>query len=219
MRILYIIPGPMHLTELGVTEMKRREGKLREWAFRDTQVDLVAVDRGPGSIECMYEEYLSIQPTAERLKDAEAKGYDAAIVGCFGDPGLDGLREISDILVVGPAAASIALAWEAGALESLASVRFIDTPVIELNKNHAAGVGKMIDEGRKAVSDDRADVLILGCMSMGFLDVAEEMSRELGIPVINPSKAALKMAEATVAMGLRHCGHAYMTPPKLLAGT
>lgn len=242
MRILYIIPGPMHLTELGVTEMKRREGKLRDWAFQGTQVDLVAVDRGPASIESMFEEYLSIQPTAEKVKEAEANGYDAAIIGCFGDPGLDGLREISDMLVVGPARASIALAttlghrfsfvtvtetivpglrrlaWESGALDSMASVRFIDTPVIELNKNHAAAVGKMIEEGRKAVKEDRADVLVLGCMSMGFLDVAEEMSRELGVPVVNPSKAALKVAEATVAMGLKHSRRAYMIPPKIAAG-
>ncbi|HHV79429.1 MAG TPA: hydrogenase expression protein HupH [Firmicutes bacterium] len=242
MRILYIVPGPMDKTELGVAEMERRQRKLREWAFPGTQVDLTAVTRGPASIESMYEEYLAIPPTAEKVKEAEAKGYDAAIIGCFGDPGLDGLREISDMLVVGPAHASIALAttlghrfsfvtvtetivpalrklaWESGALDALASVRFIDTPVMEVNKNHEAAVEKMIAEGRKAVKEDRADVLVLGCMSMGFLDVAELMTRELGVPVINPSKASLKVAEATVGMGLKHSRHAYMTPPKLAAG-
>jgi allantoin racemase len=242
MRIVYIIPGPMHRTELGETEMRRRERKLREWAFAGTEVDVVSVDSGPASIESMYEEYLSIPATAAAVKDAERSTYDAAIVGCFGDPGLDGLREISDMLVVGPAAASIALAttlghrfsivtvthsiipalrrlvWEAGALDALASVRAIDTPVLALNKDHASGLEKMLVEGRRAIERDGADVLVLGCMSMGFMDVAEQMTADLGIPVINPSKAGLKVAEATLAMGLAHSRHAYATPPKIAAG-
>lgn len=241
MRIAYVIPGPMHRTELGVAEMQRRAGKLREWAFPGTDVEVVAVDRGPISIESMYEEYLSIPATAERILALERQGYDAAIVGCFGDPGLDGLREITGMLVVGPAAASIALAttlghrfsivtvtrsiipalrrlvWEAGATEALASVRAIETPVLQLNKDHGAALERMVAEGRRAL-EDGADVLILGCMSMGFMDVAERMSAELGVPVISPSKAGLKVAEATVAMGLRHSRRAYMVPPKIQAG-
>lgn len=241
MRIAYVIPGPMHRTELGLAEMQRRAGKLREWAFPGTEVEVVAVDRGPISIESMYEEYLSIPATAERVLSLERQGYDAAIIGCFGDPGLDGLREISNMLVVGPGAASIALAttlghrfgivtvtrsiipalrrlvWEAGASEALASIRAIETSVIELNKRHDAALERMVGEGQKAL-DDGADVLILGCMSMGFMDVAEQLEAELGVPVISPPKAALKMAEATVAMGLRHSRRAYMIPPKMKSG-
>ena len=241
-RIAYLVPGPMHRTELGSMELKRRQDKLQQWAFPDTQVEVHAVDEGPASIESMYEEYLSIPPTARLLGTVEASGADAAIIGCFGDPGIDGLREISDILVLGPAGASVALAttlghrfsfvtvtasivpalrrlaWEAGAAEALASVRYIDMPVIEINKDHDAAVAAMLVESRKAVEDDGADTLVLGCMSMGFLDVAEYMSAELGVPVINPARAALKIAEASLAQGLRQSRRAYMRPPKLDAG-
>lgn len=241
-RISYLVPGPMHRTELGSAELKRRQAKLREWAFAGTDVDVLAVDEGPASIESMYEEYLSIPPTARLLRTVEADGVDAAIVGCFGDPGLDGLREISDMLVVGPAGASVALAttlghrfsfvtvtativpplrrlaWEAGAADALASVRYIDIPVLQLNADHGAAVSAMRAEGRAAIEEDGADVLVLGCMSMGFLDVAEQLTAELGVPVVNPAKAALKLAEATVALGLRHSRRAYLTPPKLAAG-
>src|SRR5215211_932591 len=65
---------------------------------------------------------------------------------------------------------------------------------------------------------DRADTLILGCMSMGFLNVAEEMSETLGVPVINPGRASLKMAEALVGAGLVHSKVAFMTPPKIASG-
>lgn len=242
-RIAYLIPGPIHRTELGTTEIKRREAKLDEWAFAGTTVDVLAVDEGPASIESMYEEYLSIPPTARLLRSVEESGADAAIIGCFGDPGLDGLREISGMLVVGPAGASVALAttlghrfsfvtvtetivpalrrlaWEAGAADALASVRYVDIPVLQLNADHRAAVSAMLTEGRTAVDNDGADVLVLGCMSMGFLDVAEHMTAELGVPVVNPAKAALKLAESTVAQGLRHSRRAYMTPPKLAAGT
>jgi allantoin racemase len=241
-RIAYLIPGPMHLTPLGSAEVERREAKLKDWSAPGTQISVRTVESGPASIESMYEEYLSIPPTAKLLKEVEDDGFDAAIIGCFGDPGLDGLREISDILVVGPAGASIGLAttlghrfsfvtvtasivpalrklaWEAGAIDALASVRYIETSVIAVNQDPSAALGRMLEQGRMAVEQDGADVLVLGCMSMGFLDVAEEMTRRLGVPVINPSKAALKIAEATVSLGLTHSRHAYHKPPKLAAG-
>jgi allantoin racemase len=241
-RIAYVVPGPMHLTQLGAAELERREAKLREWARPGTEVCVRAVDAGPASIESMYEEYLSIPATARLVTEMNAEGWDATIVGCFGDPGLDGLREISDKLVVGPASASIALAttlghrfsfvtvtasivpalrrlaWEAGAADALASVRYIETSVLEVNTDHGAALGRMLEQGRLAVADDGADVLVLGCMSMGFLDVAEQMTAELGVPVINPSRASLHLAEATLALGLTHSRRAYMTPPKLAAG-
>lgn len=241
MKIVYIIPGPMHRTDLGTVEVERREQRLREWAFSGTEVDVLPVDRGPASIESAYEEYLSIGPVAEKIRASETQGYDAAILGCFGDPGLDGLREISDMPIIGPAGASMTfaatlghgfsvitvpesvvpalkrLAWETGVLDALTSVRFIDTPVLELSKTRDETVTKMVEEGKAAIHDG-ADTLVLGCMSMGFLDVAEEMSGELGVPVVNPAKAGLKLAESLVGMGLSHSGRAYMTPPKIEAG-
>jgi allantoin racemase len=178
----------------------------------------------------------------DKLTFNGVEGADAAIVGCFGDPGLDGLREITDTLVVGPANASVAfaltlghrfsfvtvtesivpslrrLAWETGAFDALASVRYIEMPVIELNQNHAVAAEKMAAEARAAVEQDGADTLVLGCMSMGFLDVAERLTADLGVPVLNPAKCAVKMAEALVSMGLSHSRRAYMTPPKVAAG-
>jgi allantoin racemase len=242
-RIAYLIPGPIHRTALGAAEVERRQGILADWAAPGTTVEVRAVESGPASIESMYEEYLSIPPTAALLRQVEEEGFDAAILGCFGDPGLDGLREISEMLVVGPAGASIAiattlghrfsivtvtasivpalrrLAWEAGALEALASIRYIETSVLAVNQEPGAALERMLEQGRAAIEIDGADTLILGCMSMGFLDVAEEITRALGVPVINPSKASLKVAEATTALGLTHSRRAYLKPPKLAAGT
>jgi len=50
------------------------------------------------------------------------------------------------------------------------------------------------------------------------LGAAEEMSETLGVPVINPGRTSLKMAEALVGVGLVHSKRAYMTPPKMASG-
>ena len=238
-----MLPGPMSRTPEGHAEMERRLSVLREYAASDTQVDIADVDEGPASIESLYEEYLSIPNTIEKILEAEKAGYDAAILGCYGDPGLDAAREVTkQMVVVGPGEAGVMAAATCGhrfsiitvtasivnALEhlvvktgvgkKLASVRAIEIPVLELANDREGTVRRLIEEGGKAIDEDQADTLILGCMSMGFLGVAEEMSERLGVPVINPGRTSLKMAEALVGAGLVHSKLAYMTPPKITSG-
>jgi allantoin racemase len=241
MKIRYILPGALAKTELGVREIERRQEILRKWAFPGTFVDVVAVPSGPATIESMYEKYLSVPSTAKCVLEAEAQGFDAAIVGCFGDPGLDALRELSDMLVVGPASLSIAaaatlchrfsivtvvpgimadkrrLAWEAGALDKLASVKAVDIPVIEVNKDPEGATRKMTSVCAEAVKEG-AEAVVLGCMSMGFLDVADKIAAEIGVPVLNPVKVGLKMTESLVASGLHHSRKAYIKPKKMQMG-
>lgn len=238
MRIVYVVPGPMD-----ENEVKRRGALLREWAFSDTEVDIVAVKEGPASIESMYEEFLSIPATAKLIFELEKKGYDAAILGCAGDPGLDAMREITTkMLVVGPGqtsmitgamlghkfsvitiedtmiASSYELAYKAGVLEKLASVVSVNIPVLDLKVNRDKSLEKIIEVGKKAVKEDRADSLVLGCMSMGFLDVTEEIEQAVGVPVVNPSKVGLKIAEAMVGSSLMHSKTAFATPSKISSG-
>lgn len=241
-RIAYVIPTPMQLTSLGVQEIDRRAEKLRQWCAVGSEVSVHTLNTGPASIESMYEEYLAIPHIADVVSQLALDGYDAAVIGCFGDPGLDGLREITDMFVAGPASSSIALAttlghrfsivtvtssivpalrrltWELGSLDALASIRHIETSVLEVNRDHDAALKGLLVEARRAIDDDGADSLVLGCMSMGFLDVAEYMTQELGVPVINPVKAGLKFAETTLSLGLSHSRHAYERPPKMVSG-
>jgi allantoin racemase len=53
-------------------------------------------------------------------------------------------------------------------------------------------------------------------MSMGFLGITEDLQKRLEVPVVNPVTAALKTAEAVVAMGLSHSKAAYPMPRKLV---
>ncbi len=108
MKVVYVVPGPMGRTGEGRAEMERRLALLRAYAAPDTEVDIVDVDEGPASIESLYEEYLSIPTTVEKMIEAEKEGYDAAILGCYGDPGLDAVREVTErMVVVGPGEAGV----------------------------------------------------------------------------------------------------------------
>ncbi|HEV8251336.1 MAG TPA: aspartate/glutamate racemase family protein [Gaiellaceae bacterium] len=237
-RILYLVPGPLSRSR-GVEELERRRSALQEWAFAGTEVGIAENLEGPGSIESAYEEYVSIPGSLELAAAAEADGSDAIILGCFGDPGLDGFREILSVPVVGPCEASMHLAAQLGdsfgivtvldsvvgplrklarlaGLESrLATVVACDVPVLELG-DESYGPVRTASEAAIAAG---SDTLILGCMSMAFLGVAERLSAELEVPVLNPARTALKTAEGLVSIGIAHSKRAYPVPPKVVAGT
>lgn len=237
LKIVYIVPGPMP-----EEEAKRRENLLKEWSFPTTEVEIRTVSQGPASIESMYEEFLSIPETAKLMVQAESEGIDGAILGCAGDPGLDAYRELTNkMVVIGPGVSSMhtaslrgsrfsvltvtdstvpsvyELADKAGLRSKLVSVKAVNIPVLELANDREKTLSQLLEYGREVIKDG-ADTIVLGCMSMGFLEVAEDMEKALGIPVINPAKAALKITESFAHIQYSHSKRAYYTPPKLTSG-
>lgn len=241
MRILYLIPGWMSKTEGGRHEMTRRGQFLQQAAQPVTTVDVWDVEGGPSSIESMYEEYLSVPGALGRIQEAAAGGYAGVILGCFGDPGVDAARELVTIPVVGPGEAAMLfaaslghrfsivtildsvvhplrrLARDVGVESKLASVRAVNIPVLELARDRKGTFERMLEAGRLARDVDGADTLVLGCMTMAFLGEHRALGEALGIPVVNPVHAALRLVESLVAMGIAHSKRAFPTPPKMVA--
>jgi allantoin racemase len=236
-RILYQIPGDLCAGPLGAPEIERRRGLLQGWAAADTIVEVADAPGGPLSIESSAEEAACVAPTIAALRQRTSVP-DAIIVGCFSDPGLAALRELFDCAVVGPFEASFHLAAQLGArvgvvtildsvvpmLDRLAwsmgqSVRYagaatIDVPVLEL-KNDPGRIGALVVEaGHQLVARYDADVLVLGCMSLSFLGIAELVRERAGVPVVNPAMCALKTAESLVAQRLKPSRRTYATPRK-----
>jgi allantoin racemase len=223
MRIAYV--GP-----------RSREAALQEFVGPGTTVEARPHGKGPRSIESMWEEYLSVPGLLESVVELEREGFDAVIPGCFGDPGIDGARELVTIPVLGPGATSMVVAANIGhrfsivtVLENvvrplenlamltgvgskLASVRQIGIPVLELNSDPDRTFSRLIDVSREVIEQDRADVLVLGCGTLSFR--AAELQDAVGVPVINPLQVTLKMAESS---GLSHSKRSYPVPPKLAA--
>lgn len=238
MKVLYIVPGAMSKSGEGLLELERRQRILQENAGENVVVHIRDNKEGPDSIESAYEEYLSIPGTVKQVVQAEKEGYLGVIIGCFGDPGLDAARELVNIPVVGPGETSMLVASMLGhrfsivtvlesvvpSLERLAkttgidskltSVRSADIPVLELRKDPDTAKKRMLAEAEKARDQDRADVIVLGCMSMAFLGVSDEMQDRLGIPVVNPALVTLKVLESLISAHLTHSKKAYPYPPK-----
>ena len=198
-----------------------------------TEVVAMSLDRGPGSIEDFYDEALAVPPMLDLLA-REAPNFDAVVVNCFADPGVQAARDLLSIPVVGAGEASMSLAYLVAPAYGVVSVgkgsgarirerarRFrldgrlvwasgIDAHVLELGSDEGATARAVIQEAREALALG-AEAIILGCT--GLLPVARAVSVALPVPVIEPTTAALKMAESLADLGLHHVrGGIYQVP-------
>jgi allantoin racemase len=105
MRICIVIPI---LKQKSFEDMTRRE--LEAARRRDVEIGVVSIEKGPASIESDYDAEVAAPWILEKIKEAEKKGFDAAIIDAMCDPALRGAREIVSIPVVGPCQASMAIA-------------------------------------------------------------------------------------------------------------
>jgi len=236
MRILYQLTSPMDKT-LGPQEIARRQALLQELAASGTAVTAEPTQSGPAAIESARDAGLIVPELIRLAPLAEQRGFDALIIGCYSDPGIDALRELLTIPVVGPGAASLYLAAQLGTrigvltpsgrgfgrlaarlralgiAPLLASSRAVGFSVMELARQAPDALDKAAAAARLAVAEDGADVLVLGCMSMAFLPgVCEALSERAGVPIVNPVIAALKTAEAVACMRIAHSKQAWALP-------
>jgi Asp/Glu/hydantoin racemase len=140
--------------------------------------------------------------------------YDAFVIACYSDPGLDESRAASSKPVFGiqESAVSLSATFERrfGVLalrrESIqrhiayirqlgyqsfhAGERSLDVSVEEA-ANDIRVLQKIIDTGRQLIEEDGAETLILGCAGLALHRQAAQL--ELGVPVIDPVQAAVQM--------------------------
>lgn len=222
---LAIIMATSGVDEEGM-ELRRRF--LQSTCAPGTQITMVANPDAPPSIESAWAADRAAVTIGERVRTVERDGFDAAIIWCGDDPGLEAARELVKIPVVGPLSASMALASQIGdrfsiitsrgsgplarrrvrlaQMESrLASVEVVDVAVLEIGKQAHAVRDDVIAAVRRS-RDRGADCCILGCMAMYGL--ARTLGPAVSIPVIDPGTAAVQMAEALVRMGFTAAGAA-----------
>jgi allantoin racemase len=214
--------------------IKDRINDRKAIAAKGTEIDMVSLPRGPVSVENATDEAHAIPYILDEIKRAEKDGFDAVTIDCAMDPFPRAIKETATIPVVigGEASRLIALGLGdkfsvitmlpsavavirhnveiSGMASKLASVRAIDLPVLKL-LDHEKAKETILREARKAVEEDGADVIILGCAGMS--PVLKYVQQELKVPVIDPGGAALKMAESLVSMGLCQSKRCYPTPP------
>jgi allantoin racemase len=196
---------------------------LDNYSGSDTVVEVVSMPRGPKNLEYVYYQVLASQEILKAVKQAEKDGCDAAIIGCFDDPALIAAREISEkMLIIGPGESSMQLAatlggkfsiiighdkWAPqimdnvhryGFINKLASFRTLNLGVNQLHQDEALTEQRIREGIKKAITDDKAEVIVLGCtMGFGFY---KEMQKEFCLPIIDVMLSALKHAEMLVEM-------------------
>ena len=205
---------------------RHMEKELERVRRSDTKLTVVCAETGPETIESAYEEAFAIPPTLNWVKRANQQGYDAVVLACFSDPGLEAAKEISKIPVVGIGEATYHMAAMLGAKFSiitirkeyvpavreqvhrkgleyyLASVINLGLSVAETDAKPEEAKRRVLELSKKAIEEDGAEVVILGCAGMS--GYASEIESKLGAKVLDPTAVALKTAEAMVDLGLSH---------------
>jgi allantoin racemase len=74
-------------------------------------------------------------------------------------------------------------------------------PVLELERPGSDACRTISLEIATALANDGVDAIVLGCA--GMADLANELSLEHGVPIIDGVAAAVKLAEMLFALGLK----------------
>ncbi|MCY4061866.1 MAG: aspartate/glutamate racemase family protein [Chloroflexi bacterium] len=214
MRILWI--DPIVEDRIYVDALRQALDEARR---PDTELEIISLPEGPAPRHLRYHAYEAlvmgdIVRTVYRL----APDYDAIIIGCFYDLALREAREVSGkAIVTAPCESSIAVAGQLGNTFSvlvgadkaipkmreniraygyehrLMSMRPLNMGVLEFQAQAERTMEAMLREGKLAVEEDRAEVIVLGCSAeVGFHRTLQE---ELGVPVIDSALAPFKFAE------------------------
>jgi allantoin racemase len=236
MRILVVNPN----TTASMTEKIGQAAR----AVAAPGTEIIALDpgHGPVSVEGHYDGAFCLPGLLQCVRRGEAEGFDGFVVACFDDPGIGACREIASGPVVGICEAAMyaaailgnsfsvvttlprsiplieELAHRYGMERRLRKVRAAAIPVLDLEEESAEAAAKVETEVERAIAEDRAEAIILGCA--GMADLAASLSQRTGVPVIDGVGAAVKLVEALVGLGLRTSkAGAYAWPlPKPFAG-
>lgn len=212
MKILVINPN----TTVSMTN--KIADAARAVARPDTEIVAANSQNGPASIQG----YLDVATCLPGLLEEVTRhpDVDAIVIACFDDTGLDAVRSLVSVPVLGIgeaayyAASMIATKFSVittlsrsvpglennlmryGLAQKCVRVRATDIPVLKLEEGDPATLFKIRSEIRQAIDQDHAEAIVLGCA--GMADLMAQLSEEFGLPVIDGVAAGVTFAEALV---------------------
>jgi Asp/Glu/hydantoin racemase len=183
-------------------------------------IDCVTLKEGPPGIETQQHVDGVVAPLLKLILKKETQ-YAAFVIACYSDPGLHSLREATKKPVLGISECGILTALTlgqkfgviailkqsiprhlryVGALgvsERLAGELPVGLRVVELSDEKRT-YGRMVEVGKTLRDTHGADVLIMGCA--GMARYRKPLQNDLGIPVVEPTQAAVAMAIGRVRL-------------------
>ena len=210
MKILCINPNSSQEVTVGI------ENICKNYALPTTEIEVKYIKEAPPGIESYHDAAISKKYLLDKFEEWKEQ-HDGFIVACHSDVGVDLLRELTDKPVIGIGEASMLFALPLGHKFSIlslkrkkipqkedlvrkyglenrcASIRITGLGVIATDKEKRE---KLIQEGMKAVKEDGAEVLILGCAGMAGFD--KKIEKIVGVPVIDGVVSALMIIESLI---------------------
>jgi allantoin racemase len=178
---------------------------------------------GPASIQGFLDVATCVPGLLNEV--VQHKEVDAIVIACFDDTGLDAVRSLVSVPVLGigeaayHAASMIANKFSVittlsrsvpglennllryGLAQKCACVRATEIPVLKLEEGDPATLDKIRLEIHASINEDKAEAIVLGCA--GMADLMAQLSEEFGLPVIEGVSAGVTFAEALVNNSLR----------------
>ncbi len=220
MRLMLINPN----TSDGFTAIAQKAADA--YKNPNTIVKAVSSPCGPLTLEGYFDELISSMGVLE-IVQKEKDNYDGFIIACFSNHfSIYGARQLTDKPVVGIFEPPMLLAKQLGAKFSIvtpsprwkplleeglvavgmqhdcASIRVIGLDVEDLEHLSDDELeDHLFEESRRAINEDGAEVIVLGCCGLAGLD--SRLNVRLGVPVLDPVGSAVKVLESLVDMNLR----------------
>ena len=215
MRILVINPNSTEAVTRGIdqaVEPLRMSG--------GPAIDCVTLKEGPPGIETQQHVDSVVHPLLNLVRAKEAE-YAAFVIACYSDPGLHSVREATKKPVLGISECGILTALTLGhrfgviaileksiprhlryvgalgVTERLAGELAVGIPVVELS-NEEKTFRRMVEVGKALRERHGADVVVMGCA--GMARYRKPLQDEIGIPVVEPTQAAVAMAIGRVRL-------------------
>ena len=91
-------------------------------------------------------------------------------------------------------------------------MRAAEIPVLDLEHDPDAALRRIVDEAKRAKAEDGIGAIVLGCG--GMAELRHTIAAEVGLPVVEGVTAAVKLAEALVALQLGTSKHGDLDFPR-----
>ncbi|HRK17756.1 MAG TPA: aspartate/glutamate racemase family protein [Hyphomicrobiaceae bacterium] len=187
--------------------------------------EIVCTTLSEGPIGIETQEHVESVALPLRRLVATNDDADAFVIACYSDPGLHVCREATTRPVFGINESGVLTALsrgerfgviairqrsirrhvrylrQMGLIDRLAGERALDMSVAETASGERT-LDRMIEIGRELRDIDGADVVVMGCA--GMARHRAPLEAELGVPVIDPTQAAVTMALGAVMFARRN---------------
>lgn len=181
-------------------------------------IECMTLTEGPFGIESRLDSESVVLPTHRVVMERE--DADAYVIACYSDPGLALCREATHkpvfgiqesglfsalqrgervgVVALGPRSIARHLPYirALGLQSRLAAERPLNMSVAE--SEEAAAYPKIEEVARTLVEQDMADTLLMGCA--GLARHCEQLEQALGVPVTEPTQAAVTQALGAVLL-------------------